>query len=154
MLMVLFLILILAIFAYVVTAKGLAKVARHIGLSPVLAWIPLANIYLVCKAVDAKMWLCWTYIITYIINLFTTSKLDNADALFLFAYLLVQIGFIVSSIYLLVVIYRLTKKYDCSTVLFWIGIILFPVQIYLYYKIGNVAEQRQIEEEKEIEFKE
>lgn len=154
MIILLLIILALAIFVYVISAKALAKVARHIGLSPVLAWIPLANIYLVFKAVDAKMWLCWTYIITYIINLFIPSKLDNADALFLFASLLVQIGFIVSSIYLLVVIYRLTKKYDCSTVLFWIGIILFPVQIYLYYKIGQVAEQRQIEEEKEIEFKE
>lgn len=49
MVILLLLILALAIFVYVVSAKALAKVARHIGLSPVLAWIPLANIYLVLK---------------------------------------------------------------------------------------------------------
>lgn len=154
MLMVLFLILILAIFAYVVTAKGLAKVANHVGVSPVLAWIPLVNMYVIYKAVDAKVWAYYLYLATYLISLFTNNNLDRMGVLSLILTIVINVTFIVSSIYLLVVIYRLTKKYDCSTVLFWIGIILFPVQIYLYYKIGQVAEQRQIEEEKEIEFTE
>ena len=154
MLMVLFLILILAIFAYVVTAKGLAKVANHVGVSPVLAWIPLVNMYIIYKAVDAKVWAYYLYLATYLISLFTNNNLDRMGVLSLILTIVINVTFIVSSIYLLVVIYRLTKKYDCSTVLFWIGIILFPVQIYLYYKIGQVAEQRQIEEEKEIEFTE
>lgn len=154
MLMVLFLILILAIFAYVVTAKGLAKVANHVGVSPVLAWIPLVNMYVIYKAVDAKVWAYYLYLATYLTSLFTNNNLDRMGVLSLILTIVINVTFIVTSIYLLVVIYRLTKKYDCSTVLFWIGIILFPVQIYLYYKIGQVAEQRQIEEEKEIEFTE
>ena len=154
MLIVLFIILILAIVGYVISALSLAKVARHIGLSPVFAWIPLANVYLVYRAVDAKMWVYWVYLFTYIVNAFIPSNVNRMDALLLFGSLLVQIAFIASSIYLLIVLYRLTKKYDCSTTLFWIGVFIFPVQIYLYYKIGQVAEQRQIEEEKEIEFKE
>lgn len=154
MLIVLFIILILAIVGYVISALSLAKVAHHIGLSPVFAWIPLANVYLVYRAVDAKMWLYWVYLFTYIVNAFIPSNVNRMDALLLFGSLLVQIAFIASSIYLLIVIYRLTKKYDCSTTLFWLGVFIFPVQIYLYYKIGQVAEQRQIEEEKEIEFKE
>lgn len=154
MLIVLFIILILAIVGYVISALSLAKVAHHIGLSPVFAWIPLANVYLVYRAVDAKMWVYWVYLFTYIVNAFIPSNVNRMDALLLFGSLLVQIAFIASSIYLLIVIYRLTKKYDCSTTLFWIGVFIFPVQIYLYYKIGQVAEQRQIAEEKEIEFKE
>lgn len=154
MLMILFLILILAIFAYVVTAKGLAKVANHVGVSPVLAWIPLVNMYVIYKAVDAKVWAYYLYLATYLISLFTNNNLDRMGVLSLILTIVINVTFIASSIYLLVVIYRLTKKYDCSTLLFFIGIIIFPLHIYLYYKIGKVAEQRQIEEEKEIEFTE
>lgn len=154
MLVVLFLILILAIFAYVVTAKGLAKVANHVGVSPVLAWIPLVNMYVIYKAVDAKVWAYYLYLATYLISLFTNNNLDRMGVLSLILTIVINVTFIVTSIYLLVVIYRLVKKYDCSTLLFFIGIIIFPLHIYLYYKIGKVAEQRQIEEEKEIEFKE
>lgn len=139
----------IALFIYIVTAKALSKVAKHIGASQKLAWVPILNVFIIYKAVEGKLWLCWTYVVTYVATELIPESIGDTDPLITFLVLLIDIAFIISAIYQIIMIYRFTRKYDCSLVLFWIGIIIFPVHVYLYWKIGKVAEQRYLEEQEQ-----
>lgn len=115
---------VLGIIAYVIQGLSLHKVAKLEGREDGwFAWVPVLNTVLMIS-------------------------LGGGNPLVLLGLLACFIPFIgwlvvlAVDIYILVMYYRLLKKYEVEPALFWIGIFFTPVMIYSYWALKKKAEAK------------
>lgn len=117
--------IILAVFvaAYVIQGLALSTVAKLEGKSEILAWIPVANIYLLFELTDT---------IPYLILIFFCSMFGT-------------IGTIIVSIFTIFILFKwakLCKRYGVSPFLIYVGILIPFLTLIPMFKLYKEAKLR------------
>lgn len=124
--------------AYIVNGWSMMQVARDKGEPTWLAWVPVANAYLLFKVARGKLWILITLI--YVpIQLFVPDKPET-----LFLAILGLIGSILAiwySIYQLMLMYRLGNEYGATKAFFWIGFLILPFMFAYLIQTGKGAKK-------------
>ena len=129
--------ILVSIFAVYYAVQGIAlmRVAKAEGYKTWMAWVPIAISYLEIKIAGGNPWYLALYavgIVVYFIGGFT------GITFLVIAGIIVNIAF---AIYLLIITYRMLRKYNVRKALFWVGLFISPVMLVGYYKMGSTAKK-------------
>ena len=127
--------IVLSIFAVCYVTQGIAlmRVAKVEGYKTWMAWVPIANSYLEIKVAGGNPWFLFLYavgLVIYFIGGFTGITLLVIAG---------TIANMVFAVYIIVMTYRMLRKYNVGKVFFWVGLFIFPVMLVGYYKMGVTA---------------
>lgn len=127
-LVILLLMLGFSIAIYVLTGIGLSRVAELEGKKKWLAWVPVASNWLLFDVTGGVKWLAFAPLVAAIVSI----ELPLIGSVMTLA----------ASIYYYVYLYKLLKEYDCSSVLFWLSLFIFPVSIGCWVQVMKEAKKR------------
>lgn len=122
---ILFLIIFIGIFvaAYVIQGLALSTIAKLEGESEILAWIPVANVYLLFRLTDT---------IPYLILILLCSGFGT-------------IGTLISSAFAIFVLFKwakLCERYNVETTLIYFGILIPPLALVPMFNLYKEAQSR------------
>lgn len=135
--------IVLSIFAVCYVTQGIAlmRVAKVEGYKTWMAWVPIAISYLEIKVAGGNPWYLGLYavgLVVYFIGGFT------GITFLVIAGIIVNIAF---AVYILIITYRMLRKYNVRKALFWVGLFISPVMLVGYYKMGVTAKNMLAEKE-------
>lgn len=110
--------------AYVIQGLALSTIAKLEGESEILAWIPIANVYLLFRLTDT---------IPYLVLILLASGIGGT------------IGTIISSAFAIFVLFKwakLCERYGIDTTLIYFGIIIAPLALVPMFNLYKEAKSR------------
>lgn len=130
--------LVIGIVGYIVQGIALTNVAKDNGEPVWMAWVPIANIVLIIKTVEGKLWTLWAFAV-YFVGIVLGTVFESPIITLIGA-----IALIAFFIYQCIVLHRLGGIYGVSRVLFWVGLIIFPCYLVYFYMIGKAAKENYL----------